>query len=89
MWIGWFTSGAVATISSDIPSGKSVLSAIWPFVGADDGGVGFCPIREEATNPSAETAALLMGWHTTNQPIKAWRIQRSRDRQKRRGTRRE
>jgi hypothetical protein len=89
MWIGWFTSGAVATISSDIPSGKSVLSAIRAFVGSNDGGVGFCPIREEATNPSAETAALLMGWHTTNQPIKAWRIQRSRDRQKRRGTRRE
>jgi hypothetical protein len=89
MWIGWVTSGAVATISSDIPSGKSAFSAIWPFVEADDGGLGSCSILEEATNPSAETAALSKVWHTTQQPIKAWRIQRSRDRQKRRGTQRE
>jgi hypothetical protein len=76
----------LATISSDIPSGKSAFSAIWPFVGSNDGGLGSCPIREEAMNPSAETAALSKVWHTTNQPIKAWQIPRSRDRQKRRGT---
>jgi len=58
-------------------------------VGADDGGLGSRPIREETASPSAETAALSKQWHTTHQPIKAWRIQRSRDGQQRRDTRRE